>query len=125
MNQVKTYVDKSPIHGLGLFAAEDIPKGTIIWSFEYPDINVDYNHYLTVVKPTMSEQTAWYFEQYCSIKDNVLTFYADDAKYGNHSFIPNTYTDSEGKQIAKEDILKGQEITCNYNEFHDFKEEYM
>ena len=30
---VKTYLDKSPIHGLGVFAAEPIPKGTKIWRF--------------------------------------------------------------------------------------------
>ena len=30
---VKTYLDKSPIHGIGVFAAERIPKGTKIWRF--------------------------------------------------------------------------------------------
>jgi uncharacterized protein len=30
---VKTYVDRSAIHGLGVFAAEFIRKGTKIWRF--------------------------------------------------------------------------------------------
>ena len=30
---VKTYLDKSPIHGLGVFAAERIPRGAKIWRF--------------------------------------------------------------------------------------------
>ncbi|HWL47120.1 MAG TPA: SET domain-containing protein-lysine N-methyltransferase, partial [Sphingomonadaceae bacterium] len=30
---VKTYLDRSPIHGLGVFAAEPIPKGTKIWRY--------------------------------------------------------------------------------------------
>jgi len=30
---VKTYLDKSPIHGLGVFAAKRIPKGAKIWRF--------------------------------------------------------------------------------------------
>ncbi len=30
---IKTKLDLSKIHGIGLFAGEDIPKGTIIWRF--------------------------------------------------------------------------------------------
>ena len=30
---VKTYLDRSPIHGLGVFAAEFIRKGTRVWRF--------------------------------------------------------------------------------------------
>jgi len=32
---VKTYLDKSKIRGIGLFADEFIPKGTLIWKFNY------------------------------------------------------------------------------------------
>lgn len=31
---VPTFVKESGIHGLGVFAAEDIPKGTVIWRFQ-------------------------------------------------------------------------------------------
>ena len=31
MNQIKTYIDRSGIEGIGLFAGEFIPKGTLIW----------------------------------------------------------------------------------------------
>jgi hypothetical protein len=31
---VKTYLSASPIHGIGLFAAEPIAKGTVIWCFD-------------------------------------------------------------------------------------------
>jgi hypothetical protein len=30
---VKTQLGPSTVHGLGLFAAEFIPKGTVIWEF--------------------------------------------------------------------------------------------
>lgn len=33
----KTEVRESPIEGLGLFAAEDIPEGAAYWSFYGPD----------------------------------------------------------------------------------------
>ena len=32
---VKTYLDKSRIHGLGVFAAQPICKGAKIWRFVY------------------------------------------------------------------------------------------
>jgi len=30
---IKTYLDKSPIHGIGVFAGEFIKKGTQVWEF--------------------------------------------------------------------------------------------
>ena len=36
---VRTYLDRSAIHGIGLFAAERIPKGTVLWRLE-PSIDL-------------------------------------------------------------------------------------
>jgi hypothetical protein len=33
-------VRRSPIHGLGLFALKDIPKGTDLWEFSPPDSRI-------------------------------------------------------------------------------------
>lgn len=33
-------VRRSPIHGLGLFALNDIPKGTELWAFSPPDSRI-------------------------------------------------------------------------------------
>ena len=30
---IKTYLDKSPIHGVGVFANEFVKKGTVVWQF--------------------------------------------------------------------------------------------
>src|SRR5436190_11539229 len=35
---VKTYLDKSPISGIGLFAAEPIEEGTLVWKLSNLDI---------------------------------------------------------------------------------------
>ena len=37
MNQVKTYIDVSPIEGIVLFAGQFIPKDTLIWEFSGMD----------------------------------------------------------------------------------------
>lgn len=34
MLKVKTYLDKSDIHGIGVFADEDIEENQIIWKFD-------------------------------------------------------------------------------------------
>jgi len=41
---VRTYLAPSSIDGLGLFAAEDIPKGTITWEF-YSEIDIVLEEY--------------------------------------------------------------------------------
>ena len=30
---IETYLDKSPIHGVGVFANEFVKKGTVVWQF--------------------------------------------------------------------------------------------
>ena len=35
---VKTYLDKSPIAGIGLFAAEPIAAGTLVWKLSDVDV---------------------------------------------------------------------------------------
>ena len=40
---VKTYLDKSLIHGVGVFADEFIKKGTLMWEFN-PLIDVVLTH---------------------------------------------------------------------------------
>ena len=42
---VKTYINKSKIHGFGLFAGENIKKGTVIWKFN-PVIDRKFNRKL-------------------------------------------------------------------------------
>lgn len=39
---VKTKINKSNIHGIGLFAAEFIPKNTIVWRF-FQDFDLRIN----------------------------------------------------------------------------------
>lgn len=40
MITVDVAVRRSPIHGLGLFALNDIPKGTELWAFSPPDSRI-------------------------------------------------------------------------------------
>jgi hypothetical protein len=59
MLTVKTYLDKSNISGIGLFAGENIKKGTITWKFN-PHIDIyfskkDFFYFIVVDYPTIKK----------------------------------------------------------------------
>jgi SET domain-containing protein len=114
MLKVKTYIDKSPIAGLGCFAAEVIPKGTVIWTFQ--------DGFDTVIpKETyegLPERAKRFILNFCYFdqKKQSCIMCMDNAKYFNHAIDPNCSHDGEDT-IASRDIFPGEEITENYYTF--------
>ncbi len=113
---VSTFIEKSPIHGIGLFSKEFISKDTIIWSFN-PKLDIVISRKEMAELGVYARET---FLRYCYQPDQetyVLCF--DDARFINHSDDPNTTDDSkkEGYVIAAKDINSGEEITSNYKVF--------
>ena len=111
---IKTYLDKSPIHGIGVFADEFIKKGTLVWKFnplidiiltpeqrqKLPEVTRDFINYISVPYPFGADN-------YCLSLDN--------AQYMNHSDDPNMGPDAKkGGDIALRDIPKGAEMTVDY-----------
>lgn len=112
---VKTYLDKSPINGIGLFAAEFIPKGTVIWDFnDYFDKKFNINE-MTFFTDVIGN----YLKKYCYLDGNKYVLCNDDARFMNHSDASNTSNGEGDKTIANYDIQIGEEITCNYYEIDD------
>jgi len=109
---VKTYLDRSPIHGLGVFAAETIPKGTKIWRYvEGFDRCYTPKQFARLPKAARD-----YLKDYAYRVDGEIIFTVDNDHYINHSDKPNTYLHN-GYAIAARNIRKGQEITNDYREF--------
>ena len=48
MLKVRTYLDKSEIHGIGVFADEFIPKNTLVWELHVLDMMISYEYYDTL-----------------------------------------------------------------------------
>jgi len=113
MLQIRTYVDRSPIEGLGLFAAEDIPKGTIIWALSGAD-SVLHRHQVGC----MSEIEQVFINKYSFKIKGFYYLCVDDARFMNHSTSPNT-SDLNDNTVASRDIAKGDELTCDYSLFDD------
>jgi SET domain-containing protein len=109
---VKTYLDKSPIHGIGVFAAELIRKETKIWRFvEGFDRAYSLKEFARLPKPARD-----YLKDYGYRVDGEILFTVDHDHYINHSDNPNTYLKG-GYTIARRNIRKGDEITNDYREF--------
>ena len=110
MNQVKTYIDRSEIEGIGMFAAEFIAKDTLIWKFSGLDQKLTKEQ---VDDMRLTELEMSYFLRYeFGVDSDEFYFCCDDAKYCNHSILSNSYGYPE--QYASIDIQIGEEITCDY-----------
>ena len=111
MTQPKLIVKKSKIHHRGVFASEDIPKGTFI--IEYTGEKITEKE--AERRPDPEEGVTYLF---------ILNahYYIDGtkgnkSKYVNHSCDPNCkYIIKKGKILfyAKRFIKKGEELTIDY-----------
>jgi hypothetical protein len=109
---VKTYIDRSPIHGLGVFAGERIAKGTRIWRFvEGYDRSYTPKQFAKLPKAARD-----YLKDYAYNADGEILFTVDNDHYINHSDNANAIWKS-GYVVATRTIPKGAEITNDYRQF--------
>lgn len=108
---VRTYLDNSAIHGLGVFAGEFIPQGKKIWRF--------VEGYDRVYSPGQFAQlpkAAKDFIRFHGYRvDGEILLTVDHDRHINHAEDANT-TWRNGYSVARRAIEKGEEITNNYRE---------
>ncbi len=112
---VRTFVAASPIHGIGLYAAEPIRRGALIWRFE-PGLD-------QIIPPDVVDRSPDCVREHLARYGYVSPQFAgglvlpfDNTKFMNHSDDPNTDNTTE-LTYAKRDITTGEELTCDYREF--------
>lgn len=111
---VKTRLGQSEIEGVGLFAAEPIPKGTVVWRYDPRfDLSLDMRD-IPASDTIMQEWLMRY--GYQPSDDPVYVVCGDNARFMNHSDAPNC-DDVNELTIAIRDIAEGEEITCDYARF--------
>jgi uncharacterized protein len=110
---VRTTVAPSGIHGLGVFAAEDIAAGQPVWEFA-PGLDL-------VIAPERLGGLPAAFRAFLDtygyrspdVPDGGIVLSCDNAKYLNHAEDPNC--ESTGPlNRALRPIRAGEEITCDY-----------
>lgn len=107
---VNTYVSKSHIHGVGLFAADDIPKGTKIWAI---NPRLDLFMHDNIVNQYFTDLEKEHLETYCVKEGSGWRVIWDNTRFINHSNNPNI-TRCDDIDYATKDIKKGEELTCDY-----------
>lgn len=113
---IDTYVGPSAIEGVGVFAAEPIRAGQLIYRFE-PSFD-------RLISPAdleaLPEPIRRFVDRYTYPlpgDPSVLVLDADNGRHMNHSLNPNTNFADAVYGHAIKDIAPGEEITCNYAEF--------
>jgi hypothetical protein len=119
---VKTYLAPSPIHGIGLYAAEPIAEGTVIWRYdERIDRRLAPQERDALPEPARSFVATYSYPEVPGSDMHVLD--GDHARFMNHSDEPNTYcapprSYREADTVAIRDIAAGEELLCDYRQFH-------
>ena len=113
---VETFLQPSPLEGLGVFATSDIPRGTLIWALD-PAVDLIITEAQLADRPPVYRN---YMQRYAYF-DRGLNAYlldGDHARFLNHSSEPNLdFSAVDGSGVAVRDIRPGEEILCDYGQF--------
>lgn len=114
---IRTYVAPSSIHGNGVFTAEAIEAGAVVWRF---DEKVD-PVYPASAAETGSEPLRSLLKRHAyphhALPDKIILD-GDDCRYMNHSADPNVdFSRDPSQGFARRDIAAGTELTCDYISF--------
>lgn len=121
-------VRPSKIHGLGVFAAADIPSGTVWWTADVSEmITISRRQFEALIGSASSPASdaliaaIQEYSFYIEALDKMILI-PDNGRYVNHSDAPNsmaTVTGSTLASVAARDIAAGEEIVEDY-ETYDF-----
>ena len=117
---IKTKLGPSKVHGIGLFADQFIPQGTITWKYD-PEFDIAFSKKQIHRISQPARERFWeyaYFDK--ELNKYVLCF--DDLRFINHSSKNPNIISTPRKDIATRDIKKGEELLCNYN---DYEKDYF
>ena len=118
---VPVRLDRSPIHGFGVFATDPIAKGTRVWEFTE---GVDYRIPADVVEacpePWLSELLKYGYRD--STDEYILC--GDAARFMNHSEDPSCDDSGDLYTVTLRDLQPGDELTCDYRTFDADFEQY-
>lgn len=118
MIHIKYKLDKSKLHGIGLFTKEYLKKGQVVYTASpLLDVNITQEQFDSLDVKEKAEIRYWGF---WDEPNNVWHVDFDNSKFINHSYNPTLSQDPKHKDaylIATRDIKKGEELTQNYLEF--------
>lgn len=120
MLTVNTYLAPSPVHGIGLFAAEDIPTGAVVWKFNR-HIDKTFSKKVFLAMCQGVDQCSLRHLLNSSYRRGGRYFYlTDNARFINHSErCDNIVFSDDYTEIATRDIMAHEELLENYLHAYD------
>ncbi|MAL78732.1 MAG: SET domain-containing protein-lysine N-methyltransferase [Sneathiella sp.] len=116
MMLVRTFAAPSVVEGVGVFAAERIKKGTLIWQYQPTFDRLVPEEWLSTGSPVIQE----FLKKYAypaHDEPGMLVIEIDNGRLMNHSEEPNTDFTRISEGYARRDIEEGEELLCDYREF--------
>jgi uncharacterized protein len=114
MMMVETVLGRSPIHGLGVFLAQPVKRGQLIWRF---DSRID-RIYAPEEIASLPDHVRRYLKTYSTFHAGVGVYVlcGDNGRYFNHSPSPSTVSNAIafGEDHAARDLAEGEELTSDY-----------
>lgn len=113
MMQIKCKVGRSRIHGVGVFAAEFVPVGTVTWK---EDNAVDRPVSADWLRSLPEDRRAFIYAHCYRLREEaVYRHVTDEGQFMNHSARSNCEYRPEARcDVAVTDIARGEEATTNY-----------
>lgn len=118
---IRTKLGISNIQGIGLFADQDIKKGTIVQDDKDTWATIRYpQDQWRELEKNLGKESFHQIKRYAfkNKPDGLYWLNLDDIRFTNHSKTPNIATVGES-DVALRDIKRGEEITIDYNTFYD------
>ena len=119
MMLIKTRIQPSAIHGLGLFAVEAVARGTPIWRFEVGFDREFSPDQFAALPPLARQHLRWF--AFPNLQSGNWVISGDLSIFMNHSRTPNTGALPDAPlpvtTLALRDIAAGEELTCDYFAF--------
>jgi SET domain-containing protein len=107
------YLEKSPIHGFGIFTSKFIPEGTKVWEFT-PGLDRKWTKKEFFELPEKAKKYILHYG-WLDPETHTYRFPFDHDRFINCSNNPNV--SGSGEEIfALRDILEGEEITFPFDE---------
>lgn len=108
---IEHFVAASPVHGLGVFSAQFVPKGMQVW-IAHPAIDREICLSELESLPSHVVKLIETHSEYLPGK-NLFRLSADGGYYMNHSDDPNL-VDRGDEMFADRDIQPSEELFCDY-----------
>ncbi len=112
---VPTYLDMSKVHGIGVFAAEEIPARTVVWTYT-PGIDVALTAEQVKAQPPHIFAFLKRYAFTMKLMPDMYILCPDNGRFVNHSEAQNLDDDGQDQDVARHHIKKGEELTANYHE---------